>query len=218
MTIPAVRARMVHDSVNELVKKTILGVEDILLHLPQDGERVDVLTNDEQTNVNEIELPVKRNREPLQQVCTSSNPEQWHVCGCSAAETKVTQKRTPVDECLQQVMNQLPTGRLAKAKARILANSVRVFPLRDVDGMMIEMVLQLQKDSSNEAQNIEVIVECPNYKPNRINIGGTCFNLTMSSMQIKTISNTSSKNVESFYSHEWSAQMFHAHTTLPNPC
>ncbi|WKX95985.1 hypothetical protein Q1695_012443 [Nippostrongylus brasiliensis] len=115
MTIPAVRARMVHDSVNELVKKTILGVEDILLHLPQDGERVDVLTNDEQTNVNEIELPVKRN--------------------------------------------------------------VRVFPLRDVDGMMIEMVLQLQKDSSNEAQNIEVIVECPNYKPNRINIGGTWYGM-----------------------------------------
>ncbi|VDP53071.1 unnamed protein product [Heligmosomoides polygyrus] len=51
---------------------------------------------------------------------------------------------------------------------------VVVTPMNGVDGMTIDMRMQLHL-ASGETRPVDITVECPNFKPYRLNIGGSWY-------------------------------------------
>lgn len=179
-------ARSVQDCLNELVKSTILEVEKLLLRLPQPGDRVDKVTAAEwENNVNEISLTVNQ-KKPSESVDQSSS-SGYLLSSSNATESlphsnasesvpssKASfpeQRHTPAADVEGK---QVAKGRTEKATARIQADSVVVTPMNGVDGMTIDMRMQLHL-ASGETRPVDITVECPNFKPYRLNIGGSWY-------------------------------------------
>ncbi|RCN43689.1 hypothetical protein ANCCAN_10333 [Ancylostoma caninum] len=66
---------------------------------------------------------------------------------------------------------------LPKATAQILSDSVRVTPMDGMSGMLIDMVLRLKKEHSNQTKLIDISIECPDFKPSRICVDGSWYKI-----------------------------------------
>ncbi|KAK5972618.1 hypothetical protein GCK32_003322 [Trichostrongylus colubriformis] len=164
-------ARSVHTSVNDLIKATVLDIENILKGLPQRGDRVEVVASGHGRNFNEIDLSSKKNRsssdtsvEPCSTCATSSSASRPSGSGQKICQT------SKKDESVES--DQRKKASLPKAKGRIVPDSICVNPLESGYGMVIDMVLSVQMEQTNESKLIDIRVECPDFKPKRLNIGG----------------------------------------------
>ncbi|EYC19499.1 hypothetical protein Y032_0024g897 [Ancylostoma ceylanicum] len=154
-------ARTIHNGVNELVKTTILAVEKILKHLPQKGDRVDVVTASGRNDYNPVDDIVRENKN-TSVLIIDQQPN-------STPTTPIASQST-VDRSSKP-------RRLAKATGQILSDSVRVTPLDNMNGMLIDMVLRLKKEHSNDTKLIDISIECPDFKASRICVDGTWYKI-----------------------------------------
>ncbi|KAL6733847.1 hypothetical protein Aduo_004459 [Ancylostoma duodenale] len=154
-------ARTIHNGVNELVKTTILAVEKILKHLPQKGDRVDVVTASGRNDFNPADDTIRENKNTsVLLIDQQSNMSQSTL---AVSESSVDHPGKPRS--------------LPKATAQILSDSVRVTPLDNMSGMLIDMVLRLKKEHSNETKLIDISIECPDFKPSRICVDGSWYKI-----------------------------------------
>ncbi|KAK6036900.1 hypothetical protein COOONC_25595 [Cooperia oncophora] len=171
-------ARSVHSSVNDLIKATILDIEHILKRLPQRGDRVDVVKAGQESNLNEINLCSRKNRST-----SNTSVERCSTCGPSCASSSRSsgaehRREVSSSKAVESAPNDQANQRgLPKAKGRIVPDSICVTPLESEYGMMIDMVLSVILEETSETKLIDVRVECPNFKPSRIHIGGKWYDV-----------------------------------------
>ncbi|KAK6732189.1 hypothetical protein RB195_016521 [Necator americanus] len=152
-------ARTIHDNVNDLVKRTILKIEKILRRLPQKGDRVDVITASARDRYNQADS-VRENR------------------NASVLLIDQESSNSPSTSNYSQTvrLNDKPRH-MHKATGHILSDSVRVTPLNNMEGMVINMLLCLKKERSYSTQLIDICIECPDFRAHRICVDGRWYNI-----------------------------------------
>ncbi|CAJ0607854.1 unnamed protein product [Cylicocyclus nassatus] len=146
-------ARVIQDGVNELVKTTILEVEKVLRHLPQKGDKVDVITASGRNEYNQEDGAIRQQKNLSELII-----DQQTMSSCS------------VDRYGE-------SRGLPKAAAHILSDSIRVTHMENMDGMNIDMTLRLKREHSSQVQLVDIRIECPDFKPKRMRIGGRWYNI-----------------------------------------
>ncbi|RCN30232.1 hypothetical protein ANCCAN_23998 [Ancylostoma caninum] len=58
-----------------------------------------------------------------------------------------------------------------------IRENVRVTPMDGMSGMLIDMVLRLKKEHSNQTKLIDISIECPDFKPSRICVDGSWYKI-----------------------------------------
>ncbi|KHJ75680.1 hypothetical protein OESDEN_24704, partial [Oesophagostomum dentatum] len=73
--------------------------------------------------------------------------------------------------------SQQKSKNLPKAVAQILPNSLRVTPMENVEGIFVDMILELKKEQLRESKQVDIRIECPHFKPRRICIDSCWYNV-----------------------------------------
>ncbi|KJH51396.1 hypothetical protein DICVIV_02410 [Dictyocaulus viviparus] len=145
----------------------------MLLELPRDGDRVEVITSPSQDNVRNIyDLKQSKTTQDVvtDKVTTTSSQgsqNQSFTNVSSSGYTTTTSEDRPSEahpSLLQEAKKVLPSG-----KAEIVPGSVKVSPLRQMDGVMIDLVVMI-KMKSGGSRSVSMQIECPRFQPKRIRI------------------------------------------------
>ncbi|VDO93525.1 unnamed protein product [Heligmosomoides polygyrus] len=140
-------ARAVQHSINQLLINTINDAEKMLLDLPRDGDRVEVITSSSRgVRVHNM---------------SSSKPGRT-TQDVVADKVSRSDSRTPDD------------GR--RGCPRSFGSSIQVSPLRQMEGVSIDLVVMI-KMKSGGSRTVNMQIECPHFTPKRIRVDGVWHNI-----------------------------------------
>ncbi|KJH51386.1 hypothetical protein DICVIV_02400 [Dictyocaulus viviparus] len=91
--------------------------------------------------------------------------------------SSVSKSKHEEQENTVKMSNRNEKKKFVKATAHILSDTIRVLPIGKMDGMKLDMMLRLNKKNPDETQLIDIRIECPEFKPNRIRVDGQWYNI-----------------------------------------
>ncbi|WKX95972.1 hypothetical protein Q1695_012434 [Nippostrongylus brasiliensis] len=196
----AFSARVVQHSINQLLINTINDAEKMLLDLPRDGDRVEVITS----SSHEVGT-YNRQRKTTQDVVVdhtsksdshrsnerkekdrpiSSDTEESKSSGSEVPQALSTPPQHSVqpprphsscgDATPPAVQNMIRD--VLPDKAKIVPGSIQISPLKQMDGITIDLVVMI-KMKSGGSRTVEMQIECPQFTPRRIRVDGVWHNI-----------------------------------------
>ncbi|KAE9414471.1 hypothetical protein Angca_001501 [Angiostrongylus cantonensis] len=184
-------AKAVQHSINQLIINTINDAEKMLLNLPRDGDRVEVITSssyDQAVNPSSSQ-PCKTTKDVVFDKATSKTTVSksltpWKLTpeslssSCTSATSSVPEGRRPREKETKetQSQNRETSNSLAYDKAEIMPGSVQVSPLRKMEGVMIDLAVTI-KMKSGGTRTVNMQIECPFFQPKRVRVDGVWHNI-----------------------------------------
>ncbi|CAJ0607863.1 unnamed protein product [Cylicocyclus nassatus] len=184
-------AKVVQHSINQLLINTINDAERILLDLPQDGDRVEVITSSShdysetqpakskpyKTTYDVVEdkvlqTPSQKSRRKDDQISEDKGRTTSRSTGSTLSFTTSSQPSLRPYTKANKASSPSKFRRMSTPnKAEVVPGSIQVSPLRQMEGVAIDLVV-LIKMQSGGSRTVNMQIECPRFVPKRIMIDG----------------------------------------------
>ncbi|XGW13108.1 hypothetical protein V3C99_013611 [Haemonchus contortus] len=189
----AFSAKVVQHSINQLLINTINDAEKMLLDLPRDGDRVEVITSSSHEPKSQGTYGSGQGRTTQDVVVDTMTPSKtsdeiqrmlgYPESSSTSTDTPLSQdgsslsSGTSVDDRRKGAVYPAKVAEDAvesvlKDKAEIVPGSIQVSPLRQMAGILIDLIVMI-KMKSGGSRTVNMQIECPNFTPKRIRIDGS---------------------------------------------